>query len=174
MNLFRARLPVVSALGVRSRKLSNIVGPKNYYLELLRASEGSLSRWSRLYLQLLAPSNPHWARVVGYSPFSLCIIHKEGLCPSSGDINRWMMITRLPYLLFSRSVWDRTKEKNPSLSSMDVVRGDWKIISPHTCDGLRSDSYGLTTCHDCSILKPRLFWKTWVSRRNVRDVSNIP
>jgi hypothetical protein len=34
-------------------------------------------------------SNCH--RVVGYGPFSLCVIHKEGLCPSSGDINRLMM-----------------------------------------------------------------------------------
>jgi hypothetical protein len=30
--------------------------------------------------------------VVGYGPFSLCIIDKEGLCPSSGDINRLMMM----------------------------------------------------------------------------------
>jgi hypothetical protein len=37
-------------------------------------------------------TNPHWARVVGYDPFSLCVIHKKGLCPSSGDINRLMMI----------------------------------------------------------------------------------
>jgi hypothetical protein len=29
-----------------------------YYLELLRPSEGTLSRWSCLYLQLLAP-DPH-------------------------------------------------------------------------------------------------------------------
>jgi hypothetical protein len=29
--------------------------------------------------------------VVGYGLFSLCVIHKEGLCPSSGDINRLMM-----------------------------------------------------------------------------------
>jgi hypothetical protein len=28
----------------------------------------------------------------GLWPFSLCVIHKEGLCPSSGDINRLMMI----------------------------------------------------------------------------------
>jgi hypothetical protein len=28
--------------------------------------------------------------VVGYGLF-LCVIHKEGLCPSSGDINRMMM-----------------------------------------------------------------------------------
>jgi hypothetical protein len=26
--------------------------------------------------------------VVGKGPFSLCGIHKEGLCPSSGDINK--------------------------------------------------------------------------------------
>jgi hypothetical protein len=30
--------------------------------------------------------------VVGYGPFSLCVIHKEGLCPSIGDINRLMMM----------------------------------------------------------------------------------
>jgi hypothetical protein len=55
------------------------------------ALEGSLSRWSRLCLQSLAPTNPHLARVVGYGPFFLCIIHKEGQCPSSGDINGLMM-----------------------------------------------------------------------------------
>ncbi|RVE49778.1 hypothetical protein evm_005508 [Chilo suppressalis] len=38
---------------------------KNIYLEFLRVSEGTLSRWSRLHLQSLAPANPHWARVVG-------------------------------------------------------------------------------------------------------------
>jgi hypothetical protein len=38
------------------------------------------------------PTNPHWARVVGYGPYSLCVIHKEGLCPSSRDINRLMMM----------------------------------------------------------------------------------
>jgi hypothetical protein len=37
------------------------------------------------------PTNLH--RVVGYGPFSLCVIHKEGLCPSSVDINRLMMKT---------------------------------------------------------------------------------
>jgi hypothetical protein len=44
-----------------------------------------------LHLQSLAPTNPHWARVVGYGPFSLWVIHKEGLCPISRDINRLMM-----------------------------------------------------------------------------------
>jgi hypothetical protein len=63
---------------------------KIYYLKLLRASEGTLSCWSWLHLQSLAPTNPHWACVVDYGPFSLCVIHKEGL--SSGDINRLMMM----------------------------------------------------------------------------------
>jgi hypothetical protein len=43
-------------------------------------------------MQSLAPINPHWARVVGYGPFSLCMIYRECLCPSSGDINRLMMM----------------------------------------------------------------------------------
>jgi hypothetical protein len=46
-------------------------------------------------MQSLAPSNPHWARVDGYGPFSLCVIHKEGLCPRSEDSNRLMMMTLL-------------------------------------------------------------------------------
>jgi hypothetical protein len=73
------------------------------YLELLRASVGSLSRWSRLHLQSLATSNPHWARVEGYGPFSLCVIHKEGLCPSSGDINRLTM-------MMTKHTWRQTAE----------------------------------------------------------------
>jgi hypothetical protein len=55
--------PAVSALGVLSRMLSNVGRPsdgwpKICYLKLLRALKGPLSRWSRLYLQLLAPTNP--------------------------------------------------------------------------------------------------------------------
>jgi hypothetical protein len=86
--------------GVRSRELSNVGQsldgwPKIYYLELLSASKGTLSRWSRLHLLSLASTNPHWARVVGSVPFSLCVINKEGLCPSSSDINRLMMMKRM-------------------------------------------------------------------------------
>jgi hypothetical protein len=66
---------------------------------VLRASEGTLSRWSRLLLQSLTPTNLHWARVVGYGPFSLWVIHKEDLCPSSGDINRLMMMMMVDQLL---------------------------------------------------------------------------
>jgi hypothetical protein len=47
-----------------------------------------------MYIQSLAHTNPHWARVVGYGPFPLCVIHKEGLYPSSGDID-WLMMNGL-------------------------------------------------------------------------------
>jgi hypothetical protein len=72
---------MVGALSVRSRKLSNVGLSKIYYLELLRALEDNmpLSRWSWLRLQSLAPTNPHWDRVVGYGLLSLCVIHKKGL-----------------------------------------------------------------------------------------------
>jgi hypothetical protein len=58
-----------------------------------RVSEITLSRWSWLHFLSLAPTNPHWARAVGYALFSLCVIRNEGRCPSSGDINRLMMMT---------------------------------------------------------------------------------
>jgi hypothetical protein len=90
-------VPVVSALRraiVEVQQRWSVIGwvTKKYYLEHLRASEGTLSRWSRPHLQSIAPTNPHWAHVVGYGPFSLCVIHKEGLFPSSEDINRLMMM----------------------------------------------------------------------------------
>jgi hypothetical protein len=44
-----------------------------------------------LLLQTLAPTNTHWARVVGYGLFSLWVIQNEGLRLSIGDINRLMM-----------------------------------------------------------------------------------
>jgi hypothetical protein len=37
--------------------------------------------------------------VVSYGPFSLWVIHKEGLCPSSGDINRLMMTMMMMHLI---------------------------------------------------------------------------
>jgi hypothetical protein len=89
-----------------SARLSNVGQlldgwPKIYYLELLHASEAPLTRWSLLHLQSLALTYLHWARVVGYGPFSLCVIHKEGLCPSSGDINRLMMMICYPLRLLT-------------------------------------------------------------------------
>jgi hypothetical protein len=45
-----------------------------------------------LLFPTLILTNPHWALVVGYGPFSISVIYKEGICPSSGDIKRLMMM----------------------------------------------------------------------------------
>jgi hypothetical protein len=64
-------------------------------------------RWSQLYLRLqihpgvlttLASTNRPWARVLGNGIFSLWVIHMEGLCSSSGGINRLMMMTTVSRL----------------------------------------------------------------------------
>jgi hypothetical protein len=82
--------PAVSALQhaiAEAKQRWSVIGwvTKFYYLEFIRASAGTLSFCSRLHLQSLSATYPHWACVVGYGPFSLCAIHKEELCPSSGD-----------------------------------------------------------------------------------------
>jgi hypothetical protein len=120
--------------GVRSRKLSNVDQsldgwPNIYYLELLRASEVTLSYWSRLHLQSLAPAKPHWARVEGYGPFSLCVIHKESLCPSSEDINRLMMKQRWTCLIWYFIISPR----HPLCTKMTKLWGilqTWQAVSP--------------------------------------------
>jgi hypothetical protein len=45
----------------KQRSQRSVLGwvAKIYYLKLLRASEGTLSRWSRLHLQSLAPTNDY-------------------------------------------------------------------------------------------------------------------
>jgi hypothetical protein len=74
--------PAVNALGVRSQKLSNVGRTSNgchkiYFLELLRASEGTLSRWSQLYLQSFVSG---WVM----ARFSRAIIHKKVCAPAVG------------------------------------------------------------------------------------------
>jgi hypothetical protein len=34
---------------------------------------------------------------MGYGRFSFCVIHKEGLCSSSGDINRLLMMIMMKH-----------------------------------------------------------------------------
>jgi hypothetical protein len=63
---------------------------------ILSSSVLGKARWSRLQLQTLASTNPLWAHV-GYGPFSLCVIHKEGLCSSSGDVSKLIMMMKIPY-----------------------------------------------------------------------------
>jgi hypothetical protein len=76
--------------GVRSRKLSNVLSiiwmTKIYYLELLRALEGTLSRWSRLHLQSLVPTNPHWARARVLARFPLCVSIRTACAPAVGTL----------------------------------------------------------------------------------------
>jgi hypothetical protein len=43
--------------------------------------------------------------VVGYGPFSLSVIHKEILCPNSGDINRPMLMMK-PYIVVAPAKFD--------------------------------------------------------------------
>jgi hypothetical protein len=106
--------PAVSTFSVRLRKLSHVGlssdgWPKNYYLELLRASEGMLSRWSWLQLQ----SHQSALRPRGrLSPFSLCVIHEEGLCLSFGDINRLMQRFKFSGLMMIMNMCIITKVHN--------------------------------------------------------------
>jgi hypothetical protein len=60
---------------------------KNILSRAPTASECTFGQ-SRLYLQSSAPVNPHWVRGGLWPVLLMC---KEGLCPSSGDINRLMM-----------------------------------------------------------------------------------
>jgi hypothetical protein len=55
---------------------------------------GRERKYNLIYIERNGPA----IRVVGYGPFSLCIIHKEGLFPISGDNNRLIMKMRLSVL----------------------------------------------------------------------------
>jgi hypothetical protein len=120
---------------------------------LIRASEGTLSCWSRLHLQSIAPTNPHWAGVVDYGPFSLCAIHKEG--SSSGDINR-LMIVRLPPI-GKPSPSDRSSSQmrtNANFSVLDTTRGNTNYVFVWVegrNDALIEPSKLQVTAHDCSL-----------------------
>jgi hypothetical protein len=58
------------------------------------SSSSSLVKPLVLHLQSLAPTNPHWARVVGYGPLSFSYLY--GLCPSSWDITLIMLQLKYP------------------------------------------------------------------------------
>jgi hypothetical protein len=86
------------------RRLSNLIGNdhqvtvKQRWLVIGWVAKNLLCRDSPCFgrhVKPLAPTNPPWARVVGYGPFILWVIHKEGLCPSSVNINMLMMMKYL-------------------------------------------------------------------------------
>jgi hypothetical protein len=71
---------------------------------------------------VVSTHQPALGRVMCYGPFSLCVIHKEGLCLSSGVINRLLMmiiitlglhfhsewrLQFLQYLAYSEQVWKK-------------------------------------------------------------------
>jgi hypothetical protein len=93
---------------VWSGKLSNVGQaldgwPKIYYLQFLRASEGTLRRWSRLHMQSLAPTNQHWTHVVSYGTFSLWLMY-----PSNGGIiitlESWQRIAKNVNIMYIPSI----------------------------------------------------------------------
>jgi hypothetical protein len=71
--------PVVSSLAEVKQELVS----KIYYFEFFHAQDGTLIK-----LVLQSVLSPH-----GGLSLSVCIIHKEGICLSSGDFNRLMMVT---------------------------------------------------------------------------------
>jgi hypothetical protein len=79
----------------------------------VEANEKRIQAEFRKYMSSInPPTNPHWARVVGYGPFSICVIHKVGLCPSSGDIRLMMM----------SSIIDKPKPGYDSTNNRNVTR----------------------------------------------------
>jgi hypothetical protein len=115
-----AVIPLRRAIAEVKQRWS-VIGPKHYYLKLLRPSAGTLSRWSRLHLQSLAPTNSHWARVVGYGPLSLCVIHKEGRLIAVVNVNVNTVNSLVAFydiqgrkgeVLFFYSVPDTTRDYN--------------------------------------------------------------
>jgi hypothetical protein len=63
--------------------------PKIYYQELLRVSDGTLSRWSRLHLQSLAPINPYWGPHGGLWPVLLICIIRKACAAAMGTLIDW-------------------------------------------------------------------------------------
>jgi hypothetical protein len=64
--------------------------------QLHRTLDATLSRWSCLFFQWLAFINLHWVYMVAYGAFSL---RMEGICPSSVNINRLMMLYSILFLM---------------------------------------------------------------------------
>jgi hypothetical protein len=64
---------------------------KIYYLDLLHASECTLAVGLGC-IAVVSTHTPHWARVVGYGPFTLCVIQRKGRAPALGMMSRLMMI----------------------------------------------------------------------------------
>jgi hypothetical protein len=89
--------PRSMCFGVRSRKLSNV----GQSLDVTKSVLSRVPPWFGRHVKPLVPAA--LAVVITHQPalgprgglwpvLSLCVIHKEGLCPISGDIVRLMMM----------------------------------------------------------------------------------
>jgi hypothetical protein len=71
--------------------------PEINYLELLRALEDTLLIPAAF--AVVSTHQPALGLRGGLWPVSLCVIHKKGLFPSNGDINRLMMMMMMICIL---------------------------------------------------------------------------
>jgi hypothetical protein len=67
----------------------------------------------------------------------------------SKDIHNIPQGASIMLILVSCGTRDRTKKKPFSLSSMDVVKGDYRINIIRTWDRLQLNDDGLTICDSC-------------------------
>jgi hypothetical protein len=88
--------PAISALIAKVKQSWSIIGWGTkisngglYYLELLQSFGRHVKPLVLSPFAVFRPYQP--ALGLRGGSFSLCVIHKEGLCPSSGDINKPMM-----------------------------------------------------------------------------------
>jgi hypothetical protein len=112
---------------VRLRKLSNVWSVIGWVTKNLLSRAPCFRKHVKPlvpYLRSLEPTNQHWAREVGYGPFFLCVIHKEGLCPSSGALIGWMMIMMIK-LLFDFSVPDTTWDISKQINILDSLKSKY-------------------------------------------------
>jgi hypothetical protein len=93
--------PTVSALGVGSRKISTVCKgwssdwwPKilSWAPPCVRRNIKALVSAAFAVVSIHSTINLHWACMLGYGPFVVCVIFKKDLCFISGDINTLMMI----------------------------------------------------------------------------------
>jgi hypothetical protein len=89
----------MSSMAPHSVRFGQIAEVKQRWSVIGWMTKNLLSRVKSLVPAAFAVvSNPHWASVVGYGPFSLCVIHKEGMCWGRGDINR--LLIKITYIMF--------------------------------------------------------------------------
>jgi hypothetical protein len=96
------------------------------------------------------------ARVVGYSPFSLCVIHNEGVCSSIRDINRLMIMVTFGFIIKSRHAY------LPIYPSSDIKTMIVTQYEFEPCDNDPVDS--VTIEHDAVALTLAQEARRWATR----------